>query len=29
MRTSKACEVMDLAARCGKGLMGAMPNREV
>ena len=25
----KACEVMKLAARCGKGSMGAMPNREV
>ena len=28
-RTSKACEVMKLAARCGKGSMGAMPNGEV
>ena len=29
MWTSKACEVMKLAARFGKGLMGAMPNGEV
>ena len=29
MRTSKACEVMALAARCGKGSIGAIPTGEV